>query len=277
MALKDILVHIDDTPYCEKRVKLALQIAKQNEAGLTALFARTDPSLKGFEPNMQQRHQAHEALSGELQSRFVKLADKAGVKLTWITAKLPSSPDQVINQIIQQTQQSDMIIIGQHDDNSADGSVPEDMPEHLVLETGRPVLIIPYAGEFKSVGKKVLVAWTPGRESVRALNDAIPLIAEAKKVRVVAINPNKKNQKASGVTAEQAAAHLTRHGIKTESDQFSTRGVDEGNLILNCLADERADLLVMGAYGHHRFRELILGGVTQKVFKNMTTPVLMSH
>ncbi|TVO78720.1 universal stress protein [Sedimenticola selenatireducens] len=277
MALKDILVHIDDTPYCERRFKIALQIAKQNEAGITALFARADPSLKGFEPNMKKRHEAHEALSEKIHSRFAKLADKAGITLTWVTAKLPSSSDQVTNQVIQQTQQSDMIIVGQHDNKSADGSVPEDMPEHLVLETGRPVLIIPYAGEFKSVGKKVVVAWTSGRESVRALNDAIPLMGEAKKVKVVAINPKKNTKKESGVTAEQAAAHLTRHGIKTESDQFSTRGVDEGNLILNCLADERADLLVMGAYGHHRFRELILGGVTQKVFENMTTPVLMSH
>ncbi|MDF1527665.1 MAG: universal stress protein, partial [Sedimenticola sp.] len=212
-----------------------------------------------------------------LQSRFMKLADKAEVKLTWITAKLPSSADQVTNQVIQQTQQADMIIVGQHDHKNADGSVPEDMPELLVLETGRPVLIIPYAGDFKTVGKKVVVAWTPGRESVRALNDALPLMSAAKKVKVVAINPKKKSKKEIGVTAEQAAAHIARHGIKTESDQFSTRGVDEGNLILNTLSDERADLLVMGAYGHHRFRELILGGVTQKVFENMTTPVLMSH
>lgn len=277
MALKDILVHIDDTPYCDKRFKIAIQIAKQNEAGLTALFARADPALKGFEPNMKKRHQDHEALSEKRQTHFAKLADKAGVELTWLTAKLPSSADQVTNQVIQQTQQSDMIIVGQHDHKNSDGSVPEDMPELLVLETGRPVLIIPYAGDFKAVGKKVVVAWTPGRESVRALNDALPLMSTAKKVKVVAINPKKKAKKEIGVTAEQAAAHIARHGIKTESDQFSTRGVDEGNLILNALSDERADLLVMGAYGHHRFRELILGGVTQKVFENMTTPVLMSH
>ncbi|WP_428608933.1 universal stress protein [Sedimenticola sp.] len=277
MSLKDILVHIDDTPHCDKRVKIAIQIAKQNEAGLTALFARADPALKGFEPNMAKRHQDHQALSEQFQGKYAKLAEKAGVTLNWITAKLPSNMDQLMNQVIQQTQQADMIIVGQHDAKRTNGSVPEDMPEHLVLETGRPVLIIPYAGEFKTVGKKVVVAWTPGRESVRALNDSIPLISEAKKVKVVAINPKKKDKRLSSVTVDQAAAHLARHGINVESDQFSTRGVDEGNLILNCLSDERADLLVMGAYGHHRFRELILGGVTQKIFEHMTTPVLMSH
>lgn len=277
MALRDILVHIDTTPNCEKRVKIAIQLARQNATGLTALFARADPDLKGFEPNMAKRHQDHGALSEELHGKYGKLAEKAGVDLTWITAKLPSNHDQLINQVIQQAQQADMIIVGQHDAKHADGQVPEDMPENLVLETGRPVLIIPYAGDFKTVGKKVVVAWTPGRESVRALNDAIPLMQEAKKVKVVAINPKKKDKHAATVTVDQAAAHLARHGIKAESDQFSTRGVDEGNLILNCLSDERADLLVMGAYGHHRFRELILGGVTQKIFDHMTTPVLMSH
>jgi nucleotide-binding universal stress UspA family protein len=277
MALKDILVHIDNTSYCDKRVKIAIQLARQNEAGLTALFAQVDPALKGFEPNMARRHQDHEALSEQLQGKYAKLAEKAGVELTWLTAKLPSNLVQLLNQVIRQAQQADMIIVGQYDEKSAAGTVPGDMPEHLVLETGRPVLIIPYAGDFKTVGKKVVVAWTPGRESVRALNDAIPLMREAKKVKVVAINPNKKNKQPASVSVEQAAAHLARHGIKVESDQFTTRGVDEGNLILNCLSDERADLLVMGAYGHHRFRELILGGVTQKIFDHMTTPVLMSH
>lgn len=277
MALKDILVHIDDTPQCDKRVKIAIQLAKQNKAGLTALFARADPGLKGFEPNMAKRHQAHEALSEQIHGKYAKLAEKAGVELVWITAKLPSNLEQLMNQVIQQTQQADMIIVGQYDEKSASGSIPEEMPENLVLESGRPVLIIPYAGDFKTVGKKAVVAWTPGRESVRALNDAIPLMTEAKKVKVIAINQKKKDKRPSGVTVDQAAAHLARHGIKVESDQFSTRGVDEGNLILNCLSDERADLLVMGAYGHHRLRQLILGGVTQKIFEHMTTPVLMSH
>ncbi|MCW8906999.1 MAG: universal stress protein [Sedimenticola sp.] len=277
MALKDILVHIDDTTHCEKRVRVAIAIAKQNGAGLTALFCRADPDLKGFEPHMDKRHQAHQALAEERREQYQALAADEGISMEWITAKLPSTPDKVTNWLIEQTQQVDMVIVGQHDESQADGSVPEDMPEHLVLETGRPVLIVPYAGEFTSLGDKVVVAWTPGRESVRALNDAIPLMQNASRVKVVAINPKKRDRKQPGVSAEQIAAHLGRHGIKAQGDQFSTQGVDEGDLILNALSDERADLLVMGAYGHHRFRELILGGVTQKIFERMTTPVLMSH
>ena len=277
MALKDILVHIDDTAHCEKRARVAIQIARQNGAGLTALFSRADPDLKGFEPHMDKRHQAHQALAEKRREQFQALAADAGISLGWITAKLPSTLDKVTNQVIEQTQQVDMVIVGQHDESRADGSIPEEMPEHLVLETGRPVLIIPYAGKHQTLGDKVVVAWTPGRESVRALNDAIPLMQNASAVKVVAINPKKREKKHGGVSAEQIAAHLGRHGIKAQSDQFTTQGVDEGDLILNALSDERADLLVMGAYGHHRFRELILGGVTQKIFERMTTPVLMSH
>lgn len=165
----------------------------------------------------------------------------------------------------------------QYDEENDDGSIPNDMPERLVLEAGRPVLVIPYAGSFETVGEKVVIAWSPGRESVRAVNDAIPLLKAAKMVKVVAINPKKRGKESDALPAIDITNHLIRHGIKAESDTFSMKELDEGNLILNTLAEEQADLLVMGAYGHNRFRELILGGVTQSIFEHMTTPVLMSH
>ncbi len=170
-----------------------------------------------------------------------------------------------------------MTVVSQYNPETATGSIPSDLAERLVLETGRPILVVPYAGEFTNVGKRVVVAWDTGRESVRAVNDAIPLMQNAKKVKVIAINPHKKGKKHGEIPADDITRHLKRHGIKAEADHFSTKGIDEGSLILNTAADEQADLLVMGAYGHHRFRELILGGVTRAIFEQMTMPVLMSH
>jgi nucleotide-binding universal stress UspA family protein len=183
----------------------------------------------------------------------------------------------VTDHLVFYAQHSDLVIVGQHDEEVHDGSIPKDLAERLVLETGRPVLIIPYAGTFKTLGKRVVIAWNTARESVRALNDAIPLMQDAKKVKVIAINPRGKGKRHGKVPSTDIVRHLARHGIEAQADHFSTKGVDEGNLLLNCVSDERSDLLVMGAYGHYRFRELILGDATKEILEHMTTPVLMSH
>ena len=96
-------------------------------------------------------------------------------------------------------------------------------------------------------------------------------------VNVIAINPKKGKKRHGENPAADISEHLVRHGIKASAEHLATSDVDAANMLLSCAADESADMLVMGAYGHHRFRELILGGVTQDILKHMTVPVLMSH
>lgn len=278
MALRDILVHIDHTVHCEKRVRIALKLAAGQGAELTGLYSKANAFMESRTSGLDKRRKQHASSSEQLRDRFLPLAKDAGVTFNWITAPFDRSDDFVTDQVIFYTQHFDMVVIGQHDIEVHDGSIPMDLAERLVMESGRPVLVIPYAGEFKTLGKRVIVAWNTGRESVRALNDAIPLMHEAKKVKVVAINPRQKGKRHGEVPSADIVQHLIRHHVEAaEGDYFATDGVDDGNLLLNLVADERADLLVMGAYGTHRFRELILGGTTREVLLHMTTPVLMSH
>ena len=278
MALRDILVHIDHTVHCEKRVRIALKLAAGQGAELTGLYSKANAFMESRTSGLDKRRKLHSKSSEKLRDQFLPLAKDAGVTLNWITAPFDRSDDFVTDQVIFYTQHFDMVVVGQHDIEVHDGSIPMDLAERLVMESGRPVLIIPYAGDFKTLGKRVIVAWNTGRESVRALNDAIPLIGKAKKVKVVAINPRQKGKRHGEVPSADIVQHLIRHGIEAaEGDYFATDGVDDGNLLLNLLSDERADLLVMGAYGTHRFRELILGGTTREIMSHMTTPVLMSH
>jgi len=277
MALKDILVHVDRTPHCEKRVKIALEIASRQGNELTGIFAQGNAYLEARTSGLDKRRELHADISEKLRMQFQPLADEAGVRLHWETAPFDRSEETIMDQMVFDSQHRDLIIVGQHDEETYDGSIPADLAERLVLETGRPVLIIPYAGTFKTLGKRVVIAWNTARESVRALNDAIPLMQDAQVVKVIAINPKEKNKRHGEVPSSDIVRHLKRHGIEAEADHFSTEGVDEGNLLLNCVSDERSDLLVMGAYGHYRFRELILGGVTKEILEHMTTPVLMSH
>ena len=277
MALKDILVHVDRTPHCEKRVKIALEIASRQGNELTCLFAQANAFLESRTSGLEKRRKQHADTSERLRMQFQPLAEKAGVRLHWETAPFDRSEETILDQIVFNSQHADLVIVGQHDEEKYDGSIPRDLAERLVLETGRPILIIPYAGTFDTLGKRVLIAWNTARESVRALNDAIPLIRDAEKVKVIAINPQEKGKRHGEVPSTDIVRHLKRHGIEAQADHFSTEGVDEGNLLLNCVSDERSDLLVMGAYGHYRFRELILGDATKEILEHMTTPVLMSH
>ncbi|MCP5408480.1 MAG: universal stress protein [Chromatiaceae bacterium] len=277
MALRDILVHIDHTAPCEKRVRIAAELAASQGAELTGLYSKANAFMEYRTSGLEKRREKHAKDSEKLLERFAPLVNKAGVKLNWITAPFDRKDDFVTDQMIFYTQHFDLVVVGQYDVDIHDGSVPVDLAERLVMESGRPVLVIPYAGKFESLGKRVVVAWNTARESVRALNDAIPIMREARKVKVVAINPRQKGKRHGRIPSADIVQHLIRHGVNAVGDYFDTKGVDDGNLLLNMVADEHADLLVMGAYGMHRFRELILGGTTKTVLEQMTTPVLMSH
>jgi nucleotide-binding universal stress UspA family protein len=277
MSLRDILVHIDDTPQCDRRFKLALKLARKNDAELFALFTRADANLMGISTQVEKNRKQYKKMADAAHKQFQKQADKDSVSLNWQTAPYPASDDEVTNQLLYYTQHMDIAIVGQHDPANAISSVPPDLAERLVLESGRPVLVIPHAGEFKSVGKRVMVAWNTGRESVRALNDALPLMQGAKKVHILAIDPRRKGKRHGSVPSADIAGHLHRHGIKAQAEYINTKGMDASNTLLSLAADESIDLLVMGAYGHHPFRELILGGMTRDILRHMTVPVLMSH
>ena len=146
-----------------------------------------------------------------------------------------------------------------------------------VMTSGRPVLAIPFAGEFPTIGERVLVAWNASREAARALNDALPLLLGAKHVTVLAINPQRGLGGQGDVPAADIAQHLARHGMKAEAAHTVAKDIADGEALLSYAADIGADLIVAGAYGHSRARELVFGGVTRTLIVEMTAPVLMSH
>ncbi len=172
---------------------------------------------------------------------------------------------------------ADLIVLGQVDAENTDGPEQRDFPDHAILATGRPLLMIPYAGTFNTIGEHVVVAWSATRESTRAVTDALPLLQRAKKVTVI-IGDAKPGAGGHGASpGADIALYLARQGVKVEVSLEQTAGIDVGSLLLSRIADLDADLLVMGAYGHSRVRELVLGGVTRTILRQMTVPVLMSH
>ena len=170
----------------------------------------------------------------------------------------------------------DLAILGQHDPDDA-LSNPRYLPEEVVLGGGRPVLILPYIGPARTFGERVIVAWDASREAARAVNDALPLLRQARQVGVVSVNPRPWPFGHGEEPGADIGLHLARHGVKVEVQRIEAKDVDPANAILSHVADQSADLLVMGAYGHSRLREFVLGGVTRTILAEMTVPVLMSH
>lgn len=171
---------------------------------------------------------------------------------------------------------ADLVILGQRNPEAIPACDPG-LPANVVLACGRPAIIVPFIGTSTTLVERVLIAWDGGREAARAANDALPILETAKSVTVLSVNPAVSGDGDRRGPGLDISLHLARHGIKIEGSRRIATDISVGDAILNEVAEKDIDLLVMGAYGHSRLRELVLGGVTRKILSSMTIPVLMSH
>jgi nucleotide-binding universal stress UspA family protein len=148
----------------------------------------------------------------------------------------------------------------------------------VVLSAGRPILITPASWTPRKIGNRVIVAWNARREATRAVNDAVPILTNADSVIVLVINPEKQIMSPhGGEPGADIALHLARHGIKAEVEVAVSDESGPTDILHSKTRELAADLIVMGAYGHARTRELVLGGFTRDLLQHMAVPVFMSH
>jgi nucleotide-binding universal stress UspA family protein len=152
-------------------------------------------------------------------------------------------------------------------------------PSRLIIEAalfdaGRPVLVVPYIQNSELRLDRVMVCWDGSRSAARAIGDAMPFLRRSAEVQVVVVSERGKTDDIPGIGL---ATHLARHGVTVELKQIVAPDVRVANVLLSHAAEWPADFMVLGAYGHSRLREFILGGVTRSVLESMTVPVLMSH
>lgn len=278
MAIKDLVVHIDNSQTCEKRLQAAIQIARDHDAHLTGLYVMKpiaelmmypiEPILGPVREQIQKPLQEHRDAA---RAMFDAVTNSAGIVAEW-----RESEGQVIGSLNISARYTDLVILGQHQPSDiADQSYG--VADRLVVGCGRPCLVIPYIGAPEAFGKQVLVAWNAGRESIRAVNDALPMLQRAEKVRVVAVDPPAGKRGEGDIPCADICHHLARHGVKAEAVSLTAPDIDVGNFLLSHAANLNADMIVMGAYGHSRLSEMVLGGVTRAILDQMTVPVFMSH
>ncbi len=279
MAYKSILVHVDADKRSATRTDFAALLALGWGAHLTGLHIAVPTRLPGF-------------VQAELGPEFIEISRKADLatidKLAtgfngamrrhglvgseWRSAA--GDPQEVF---ALHARYADLVVLGQHDPDDQSGFMAPAFPELIALSVGRPILVLPYAGNFQPVPKRPLVCWKPSREATRAVTDALPFLQRAEKVTILAVNPHPSADGHGEHPGADLALFLARHGVKAEVATQAGVKLDVGEFILSRAADLSADLLVMGAYAHPRLREVVFGGVTQTIMRHMTVPVLMSH
>jgi nucleotide-binding universal stress UspA family protein len=270
MSLKNLLVHLDHSDRSAVRLELAVSLARRHGARLVGLFAESGkPHSIGvvsvwpsdsYKEAAARNHAAFDRATERLPDAEWRDANRGGAQ-------------EVIHGVIEAGHYFDLVILGQ-DAGDAPSAVPSGLAEQVILNAGRPCLVIPYAGAVEAVGQRPLIAWNHSRESARALNDALPLVAGCEEATVVTFAAHPDDERA---TARDCLHHLYAHGVAATVDCLVAEGIGVMDLLLNRVADTGADLLVMGAHAHIGFPYLHRGGGTRHILAHMTVPVLMSH
>ena len=277
-CLAQLLVHLDASPQTPQRLAAARRTGQALGAAVTALYAVTPRFVAlAFSPEIGPGiAQALQDIDEELRQRalgaFRQSLATPGIDVAW--AEIRNDP--VMAAFAQQALYADLLVLGQHDPASASSfGVPPDFVENVMFMSGKPALILPYAGTLPDViGQTVVMAWKPVREAARAVSAAMPFLKQAR--RVVILSWTGEDEKIEGSRLD-LNGYLRLHGIEAEWQHQGKEPDSLGDLLLSRAFDAGADLLVMGCYGHSRAREWALGGTTRTVLASMTLPVLMAH
>ncbi len=281
MEFKDILVVLDAEPRAQDRIVLAGELAGRFGAHLTGLYVAAEPpgrldyfnyDTPLFGPVYRDAEPQIRVESESSRLHFEEIARRYSLSSDWRTAS--GYPSEVV---AVHGRYADLVILGQIDPDDLRSPFVRPRPEEVALLTGRPILVMPYAGAFANIGQTVLVGWDASREATRAVNDAMPLLATASSVTVITVDPEHGPEGHGEVPGADIALHLARHGVSVRIERTVSDGIGIGDALLSRACDLGADLLVMGAYGHSRVHELLLGGATRTILASMTLPVLMAH
>jgi nucleotide-binding universal stress UspA family protein len=215
--------------------------------------------------------------TGEAQSRAEKRfrAGAAAEQLATISWSAPAGPP--LDAAVVHAHRADIVVAGQPLSEGEHAGFASDLLYALLMQAGRPLLVIPHVGEYPVVGRQVLIAWKETRESARAVSDALPLLKRAEKVVVMPVASPGDSDSGDAQSGAGIVTWLARHGVVAQVRAEVADDIDVANLLLSRASDLATDLLVMGAYSRARLAERVAGGVTRVILESMTVPVLMSH
>ena len=256
MAYKDILVYLDPTVETVERIRLAVALAKAHGARLIGVDVSS--------PATGQEAETEEAIS----RIFSDATRESGLTTVYAAGNKAGEADSFTPCVD--------LMIAPGPESLAQGTIRRGALDRALLDSGAPMLMLPPEWTPGPVGDNIVIAWNAGREALRAVHDAMPLLKRAKKVTLFAFSSRPSALRKS---AEMLVDHLAAHGVKAEhiSDWTNTGDLSAVEALFASLDTQDADLIVAGAFGHSRIYEGLFGGVTLDLMHQQSLPVLMSH
>jgi len=280
MNYKTILVHLDHSLRSPVRAAMAARWARAHEShlvgllpsglydgiipagaiatGMTDYIAESSDYLRRRAEAVAREFRTDIARSGPL-SYEVRMVD-----------------DVAADAVVRYGRASDLVVLGQSDASNRGDTTTRGLAEDVLMEVGRPVLVVPSAGVFEGRPRTIVAAWDGSRESAVALRSALPALRQAARVTLISLRHPHDEDNTQRLLLSDMIQFLLRHGVQARAESEVTE-IDIADALLSRLSDLGADLLVMGGYGHSRLRERVLGGVTRQILAQMTVPVLIAH
>ena len=274
--IKDIIVNLGLGPH-DPAGDFAISLADSFDAHVLGVAFAYDPiipisDMGGVPPAFidSQRAEADEN-ARSATSRFDRAAKRAGISAERL--KLDASISDASHRFAKMARRFDLAVVGQPGREKSSAEIVID--EGALLESGHPVLVVPFIQKQSLKLDRIIVCWDGSRAASRAISDAMPFLQKAKQVDIVMVSG--KPEESDEIAGADLGRHLARHELKVDLKRMTALGIDVASTLLSYAADFSADMIVMGGYGHSRLREFVLGGVTRGILSAMTVPTLLSH
>jgi nucleotide-binding universal stress UspA family protein len=281
MAFKDILVFVDPSPASMYRLRIAADLARRCTAHLIGIYVvpgnLDDRASGGFARGelavcavLERHHLAEERSVVQVGRQFADLVKHDEIRAELRLVRNAGSERGVLLNCLC----ADLMVVGQ----AVPNGLPESwIPKHLLLASGLPMLVVPKAWTSDIFGERIVIAWNASKEARRAIADALPFLATAQAVHIIVVDADRHSGRHGEEPGANIALHLARHGTPVVVERLKSAGTSTADAILSAAKRHDADLIVMGAHGHSRSRQLLFGSVTQAILENAAIPVLMSH
>lgn len=269
MPYRTLLLELADDDQDAARLAAALQLAGRFEAALLTAHVAAPPIMPtGLAEGhayigpevLESQREAVETVRARLRARLREVSGAAQVPFLALEGDRGAALATAARGV-------DLTIVAGRAEGGLGAALASGV-EDLIAAAGGPVLVLPPAGASTEIGLRVLIGWNGSREAARATRDALPLLAAASDVALLSLDAEGED------TLAAAGGMLERHGVRAELLRRERGEAGKGEALLAVAAERAADLLVMGAYGHSRLRELMFGGATRDVLKGATLPVL---
>lgn len=280
MAARTFIVHVDDSPRSAPSIEAALRLARDAGARLVGVYLTPDrefsPSVGAMFPPEALERLMRAAADAQAAAEAAFRQATAALAPSHVGWRAPAG-DPIVAALAH-GRACDLVVLGQPDPDDSRSRFAGELVTASLLGAGRPILVVPYTGAQPTLGKRILVATDGGREAARAIGDAMFLLERAAEVALLVGG----SEEAVGTTSiaqtgARLAEWLSDHGVAARVERYEWNAGGGDQWLLSRAADLGSDLIVMGGYGHARMREVVLGGMTRTILREMTVPVLMSH